>query len=109
MKEMSAAERKANFVPRVCIFGGKAFATYVQAKRIVKFITDVGATVNHDPEIGDLLKVHMTLFSNSFFSFVGLCFVRHIVVENKDLKHYSYTSTLASGSFLGFIFDFYDL
>ncbi|KAK7266518.1 hypothetical protein RIF29_19164 [Crotalaria pallida] len=57
MKEMSAVERKANFVPRVCIFGGKAFATYAQAKRIVKFITDVGATVNHDPEIGDLLKV----------------------------------------------------
>uniref|UniRef100_A0A2N9GZ46 Alpha-1,4 glucan phosphorylase n=1 Tax=Fagus sylvatica TaxID=28930 RepID=A0A2N9GZ46_FAGSY len=57
MKEMSAAERKLKFVPRVCIFGGKAFSTYVQAKRIVKFITDVGATVNHDPEIGDLLKV----------------------------------------------------
>ncbi|KAL0420904.1 UNVERIFIED_CONTAM: Alpha-1,4 glucan phosphorylase L-2 isozyme, chloroplastic/amyloplastic [Sesamum latifolium] len=57
MKEMSAEERKAKFVPRVCIFGGKAFATYVQAKRIVKFITDVGATINHDPEIGDLLKV----------------------------------------------------
>ncbi|TMW99317.1 hypothetical protein EJD97_002755 [Solanum chilense] len=57
MKEMKAAERKTNFVPRVCIFGGKAFATYVQAKRIVKFITDVGATINHDPEIGDLLKV----------------------------------------------------
>lgn len=57
MKEMSAEERKASFVPRVCIFGGKAFATYVQAKRIVKLITDVGATVNHDPEIGDLLKV----------------------------------------------------
>ncbi|KAK4601768.1 hypothetical protein RGQ29_011054 [Quercus rubra] len=57
MKEMSVAERKSKFVPRVCIFGGKAFSTYVQAKRIVKFITDVGATVNHDPEIGDLLKV----------------------------------------------------
>lgn len=57
MKEMSPEERKEKFVPRVCIFGGKAFATYVQAKRIVKFITDVGATVNHDPEIGDLLKV----------------------------------------------------
>ncbi|PPD97064.1 hypothetical protein GOBAR_DD05924 [Gossypium barbadense] len=57
MKEMSASERKKKFVPRVCIFGGKAFATYVQAKRIVKFITDVGATVNHDPDIGDLLKV----------------------------------------------------
>uniref|UniRef100_A0A803QKT2 Alpha-1,4 glucan phosphorylase n=1 Tax=Cannabis sativa TaxID=3483 RepID=A0A803QKT2_CANSA len=57
MKEMTASERKEMFVPRVCIFGGKAFATYVQAKRIVKFITDVGATINHDPEIGDLLKV----------------------------------------------------
>lgn len=54
---MSAKESKEKFVPRVCIFGGKAFATYVQDKRIVKFITDVGATVNHDPEIGDLLKV----------------------------------------------------
>ncbi|KAL9328814.1 hypothetical protein ACSQ67_003817 [Phaseolus vulgaris] len=57
MKEMSAEERKEIFVPRVCIFGGKAFATYVQAKRIVKFITDVGATINRDPDIGDLLKV----------------------------------------------------
>eukprot|EP00252_Welwitschia_mirabilis_P010940 TRINITY_DN2464_c0_g1_i1.p1 TRINITY_DN2464_c0_g1~~TRINITY_DN2464_c0_g1_i1.p1 ORF type:complete len:945 (-),score=214.27 TRINITY_DN2464_c0_g1_i1:516-3350(-) len=57
MKEMSPEERKRKFVPRVCLFGGKAFATYVQAKRIVKLITDVGNTVNHDEEIGDLLKV----------------------------------------------------
>ncbi|KAI6686366.1 hypothetical protein NL676_032279 [Syzygium grande] len=57
MKDMTPEERTTKFVPRVCIFGGKAFATYVQAKRIVKFITDVGATINHDPEIGDLLKV----------------------------------------------------
>lgn len=71
MKEMSHEERKASFVPRVCIFGGKAFATYVQAKRIVKFITDVGATVNHDPEIGDLLKVSYMV--NSFFILVN-CF-----------------------------------
>lgn len=64
MKEMTPEERKAKFVPRVCIFGGKAFATYVQAKRIVKFITDVGATINHDPDIGDLLKVR---FSHACF------------------------------------------
>ncbi|KAH9626160.1 hypothetical protein KSS87_017684 [Heliosperma pusillum] len=57
MKEMTPEERAIKYVPRVCIFGGKAFATYVQAKRIVKFITDVGTTVNNDPEIGDLLKV----------------------------------------------------
>ncbi|CAN1313972.1 Alpha-glucan phosphorylase 1 [Linum perenne] len=58
MKEMgSDEERRSKYVPRVCIFGGKAFATYVQAKRIVKFITDVGSTINHYPDIGDLLKV----------------------------------------------------
>ena len=57
MKEMTAKEREAKYVPRVVMFGGKAFATYWQAKRIVKLITDVAATVNNDPEIGDLLKV----------------------------------------------------
>ncbi|CAN6477250.1 unnamed protein product [Victoria cruziana] len=57
MKEMSSEERRAEFVPRVCIIGGKAFATYVQAKRIVKLVNDVGAVINHDPDIGDLLKV----------------------------------------------------
>ncbi|XP_031491957.1 alpha-1,4 glucan phosphorylase L isozyme, chloroplastic/amyloplastic-like [Nymphaea colorata] len=57
MKEMSPEERNAEFVPRVCILGGKAFATYVQAKRIVKLVNDVGAVINHDPDIGDLLKV----------------------------------------------------
>ncbi|KAJ7569351.1 hypothetical protein O6H91_01G074400 [Diphasiastrum complanatum] len=57
LKELPAAEREAKYVPRVSMFGGKAFATYWQAKRIVKLINDVGATVNNDPEIGDLLKV----------------------------------------------------
>ncbi|KAM7515114.1 hypothetical protein LguiA_004697 [Lonicera macranthoides] len=57
MKEMSPKERKAQFVPRICLFGGKAFATYVQAKRIVKFIMGIGTTINHDSKIGDLLKL----------------------------------------------------
>ncbi|KAH0969533.1 hypothetical protein GBA52_028618 [Prunus armeniaca] len=50
-------EGKQSLFHRVCMFGGKAFSTYVQAKRIVKFITDVAATINRDPGIGDLLKV----------------------------------------------------
>ena len=53
-------ERK--FVPHVYIFGGKAFATYVQEKMIVKRITDVGVTINHETEIGDLLKVSSICF-----------------------------------------------
>lgn len=57
MKDMNPKERAVKYVPRVCIFGGKAFATYLQAKRIVKLITDVAAVVNEDPDIGELLKV----------------------------------------------------
>jgi starch phosphorylase len=56
IKEMSPGERKL-VVPRTVMFGGKAFATYAQAKRIVKLVTDVGAVVNNDPDVGGLLKV----------------------------------------------------
>ncbi|KAI4368939.1 hypothetical protein MLD38_017439 [Melastoma candidum] len=58
MKEMSPEERAKSFVPRVCIFGGKAFATYIQAKRIVKFITDVGATIDKDLDISLFVSDH---------------------------------------------------
>ena len=56
IKEMSPEERK-KLVARTVMFGGKAFATYAQAKRIVKLITDVGAVVNNDSDVGGLLKV----------------------------------------------------
>ena len=59
---MTPEERIAKFVPRVCIFGGKAFATYVQQKMIVKLIIDVGVTINHDTKIGDLLTVSSICF-----------------------------------------------
>lgn len=39
------------------MIGGKAFATYTNAKRIVKLVTDVGAVVNTDPEVNNYLKV----------------------------------------------------
>jgi starch phosphorylase len=45
------------WVPRVKIFAGKAAASYHQAKLIIKLINDVGHIVNHDPSVGDLLKV----------------------------------------------------
>lgn len=48
-----------------------AFVTYVQAKRIVKFVTDVGATINSDPEIGDLLEIYTKLHkSHTFYVFL---------------------------------------
>jgi starch phosphorylase len=56
IKAMSAKEKK-DVVPKVVMIGGKAFATYVQAKRIVQLIVAVADKVNNDPAIGDLLKV----------------------------------------------------
>ncbi|XP_058099561.1 alpha-glucan phosphorylase, H isozyme isoform X2 [Magnolia sinica] len=56
LKEMSPEERK-KATPRTIMFGGKAFATYTNAKRIVKLVNDVGAVVNNDPEISNYLKV----------------------------------------------------
>jgi len=56
IKEMTPEQRK-QVVPKVCMFGGKAFITYDQAKRIVHLIGAVSNVVNKDPDCKDLLKV----------------------------------------------------
>ncbi|KAK9158986.1 hypothetical protein Scep_005560 [Stephania cephalantha] len=56
LKEMSPEERKKT-IPRTIMIGGKAFATYTNAKRIVKLVCDVGAVVNNDIEVNKYLKV----------------------------------------------------
>lgn len=53
---MSPEERKTT-TPRTVMIGGKAFATYTNAKRIVKLVNDVGGVVNSDPEVNSFLKV----------------------------------------------------
>jgi glycogen phosphorylase len=44
-------------VARTVIFAGKAAPGYAQAKLIIKLINDIADVVNHDPRIGDRLKV----------------------------------------------------
>ena len=39
------------------MIGGKAFATYTQAKRIVRLICQMSKVINNDPDCEDLLKV----------------------------------------------------
>jgi len=46
-----------DWVPRVKIFAGKAAASYLQAKLIIKLANDIARTVNADPTVRGLLKV----------------------------------------------------
>ncbi|KAK4275207.1 hypothetical protein QN277_018332 [Acacia crassicarpa] len=56
LKEMRPEEREKT-TPRTVMIGGKAFATYTNAKRIVRLVNDVGVVVNTDPEVNNYLKV----------------------------------------------------
>ncbi len=44
-------------VPRTVIFGGKAAPGYKLARLVIKLIHSVAEVVNHDPQVGELLKV----------------------------------------------------
>jgi len=46
-----------DWVPRVKIFGGKAAASYHNAKLVIKLANDIARRINSDPSVGGLLKV----------------------------------------------------
>jgi starch phosphorylase len=48
---------QGNHVPRTIIFGGKAAPGYFLAKLIIKLINAIGDRVNHDADVGEVLRV----------------------------------------------------
>jgi len=51
------ADPHKNWAPRVKFFAGKAAASYIMAKTVIKLINDVAKVVNADPQTRDLLQV----------------------------------------------------
>jgi starch phosphorylase len=90
IKDMSPGDRK-NVVPRVTLIGGKAAPGYFNAKCIIKLITSVGAIINSDKEIGDLLKL-------VFLPNYNVSSAQIIIPASELSQHISTAGTEASGT-----------
>jgi starch phosphorylase len=51
------ANSDADWVPRTVVFSGKAASAYLMAKQIIKLINDVAKVINHDPRVGNRLRI----------------------------------------------------
>lgn len=90
IKNLVPEERK-KVVPRVCIIAGKAAPGYEFAKKIIKLVHAVGEKINHDPDIGDLLKLVFIPDYNVS--------VAELIIPACDLsQHISTPGTEASGT-----------
>jgi starch phosphorylase len=85
------AKPDAPWPHRVKIFGGKAAGSYQRAKLIIKLAHDVGRLVNHDPVVGNRLKV---VFAPNY----GVSLAERIVCASDLSEQISTAGMEASGT-----------
>eukprot|EP00798_Chlamydomonas_sp_ICE-L_P006010 gene6010-5302_t len=90
LKKMTPEERKKQ-TARVCVIGGKAASAYDMAKRIVRFVTAVGAKINNDPETKDLLRLY-------FIPDYNVTAAETLIPAAELSQHISTAGTEASGT-----------
>lgn len=90
IKRMNSSER-SKVVPKVVVIGGKAAASYVQAKHFIRLINGVSEVVNNDEDIGDLLKVF-------FLPNYNVTLAEVIIPANDISQHISTAGMEASGT-----------
>ena len=87
----STPEERKKFVPRTVFFGGKAAPGYAQAKRVIKLICGISATINCDKETNAYLKC-------VFLPNYNVSNAQIIIPASELSQHISTAGTEASGT-----------